>query len=95
MAWLRALPLVCLIAAGIVHPALADVLIGVAVPLRGPDAGSGADIARAVNLAAERLQLPTGASGVSASRSSKPTMAARENKPRTPPARSSTGTSQS
>lgn len=63
MAWLRALPLVCLIAAGIVHPALADVLVGVAVPVRGPDAGSGADIARAVNLAADRFNADGGIGG--------------------------------
>lgn len=63
MAWLRALTLVCLIAAGIAQPALADVLVGVAVPARGADAGVGADIARAVRLAAERFNADGGATG--------------------------------
>ncbi len=63
MARLRALPLVCLIAAGIAPPALADVLVGVAVPARGPDAAVGADIARAVRLAAERFNAEGGVAG--------------------------------
>ena len=63
MAWLRALPLVCLIAAATAHPAVADIVVGVAVPARGTDAGSGADIARAVRLAAERFNADGGIAG--------------------------------
>jgi branched-chain amino acid transport system substrate-binding protein len=63
MAWLRALLLVCLAAAGIVGPALAEVVVGVAVPAHGDYAGVGADIARAVKLAAERFNADGGVAG--------------------------------
>jgi len=63
MAWLRALLLVCLGAAGLVRPALADVVVGVAVPAHGDYAGVGADIARAVKLAAERFNAEGGVAG--------------------------------
>ena len=63
MAWLRALLLVCLGVAVIAGPALADVLVGVAVPARGDYAGVGADIVRGVKLAAQRFNADGGVAG--------------------------------
>jgi len=63
MAWLRALLLVCLIAAGTGSPALADALVGLAVPARATQADTGAEIARAVRLAAERFNADGGVVG--------------------------------
>jgi len=63
MAWLRALLSVCLIAAATGYPALADILVGVAVPARGTDAALGADIVRAARLAAERFNADGGVLG--------------------------------
>ncbi len=63
MAWLRALLSVCLAAAAAAHPAVADIVVGVAVPARGDFAGEGADIVRAAKLAAGRFNADGGVAG--------------------------------
>jgi branched-chain amino acid transport system substrate-binding protein len=63
MAWLRDALLAFAFAALAACPAAADVLVGVAVPARGPEAIVGADILRAARLAAERFNAEGGAAG--------------------------------
>jgi len=63
MTRLRAHLLTCLLAAALAPPAAADVVISIAVPQDGPQAAAGAEIARAVNLAAERINAEGGVMG--------------------------------
>jgi branched-chain amino acid transport system substrate-binding protein len=63
MAWLRDFLLAFAFASLGAGPALADVLVGVAAPVRGPEALVGADILRAARLAAERFNAEGGAAG--------------------------------
>lgn len=60
---LRFALLTCILVAPLARPAFADVLIGVAGPASGPQAAAAEDIARAVRLAAQRLNAQGGVHG--------------------------------